>query len=94
MVGTYKYKSKMATAISFIAAFILYIGKDELSKILPPEYAFLAGAIVLLAGYVYTQSTENTRVDIAEQRILENILAKESDTPETETDVAGDEDVC
>ena len=85
----------MATAISFIAAFILYMGKDELSKILPPEYAFLAGAIVLVAGYVYTQGTENIRVDVAEQMVLEK-LAKDDTlkTAENEDVVAGDDDVC
>lgn len=63
---SYKYKSKIATAVSFIAAAIIYIGKDELAQIMPPEYASLASLIVLIAGYVLTQSTENKRVNIAE----------------------------
>ena len=70
-IPTYKYKSKIATAVSFIAAFILYIGKDEIAKILPAEYAFLAGLIVLAAGYIASQGTENTRVKVAEQRVHE-----------------------
>lgn len=65
-IESYKYKSKIATAIGFIAAFVVYVGKDELAKLLPAEYAFIASFIVILAGYILTQSTENKRVNIAE----------------------------
>lgn len=71
MVESYKYKSKIATAISFLAALIVYVGKDELTKIMPQEYAYLAPIIVIVAGYVLAQSTENKRVDVAEQIITE-----------------------
>lgn len=99
MVETYKYKSKIATAISFIAAFIVYIGKDGLAQIIPLEYANLIPIIVLIAGYIITQTTENKRVDIAEQLVLENI-AKESVDPtepvmNDEYEIVGDvEDGC
>ena len=66
---SYKNKSKIATLLSFIAAFIVYMGKDEIAKLLPAEYAFLAGLIVLIAGYFVTQQTENKRVDVAEQLV-------------------------
>ena len=68
-IQSYKYKSKIATAISFIAAFLVYIGKDELAKVMPTEWAYLAPIIVLIAGYILTQGTENKRVNIAEQLI-------------------------
>ena len=71
MVTTYKYKSKIATAISFIAALIAYLGKDGLTEIMPAEYAFLIPIIIFCAGYVLTQSTENKRVEVAEQMIIE-----------------------
>ena len=89
MVETYKYKSKLATAISFIAAFIIYVGKDEIAKILPAEYAFLAGIIVLIAGYIVTQGTENTRVDVAQQMIKEKYTTDIE--PDSET-ISGDND--
>ena len=73
MVKTYKYKSKIATAISFIAAFIAYIGKDGLTQIIPAEYANCIPIIVLIAGYILTQTTENKRVDVAEQMIYEQM---------------------
>ena len=68
---SFKYKSKIATAISFIAAFIAYIGRDGLAEVMPAEYAYLVPIIVFLAGYILSQSTENTRVDVAEQLIKE-----------------------
>jgi len=71
MVETYKYKSKIATAMSFIAALIAYLGKDGLTAIMPAEYANIIPIIVFIAGYILTQSTENKRVDVAEQMMLE-----------------------
>lgn len=71
MVETYKYKSKIATAIAFLAALITYLGRDGLTEIMPEEYAFLIPIIVFCAGYVLAQSTENKRVDVAEQMIIE-----------------------
>jgi len=73
MVKSYKYKSKIATAISFIALFIMYAGKDKIAELLPAEYAFLAGIIVTIATYIYTQSTEDKRVRTAEKIIEEKI---------------------
>ena len=65
-IQSYKYKSKIATAVSFLAAFIVYIGRDELAKLLPTEWAYLTPIIILVAGYIATQGTENKRVNIAE----------------------------
>ena len=82
MVETYKYKSKIATAVSFISALIAYLCKDGLTAIMPPEYANLIPILVFAAGYVLTQSTENKRVDIAEQLVLENIAKENLDPTE------------
>ena len=102
MIQTYKYKSKIATAISFIAAFIAYIGKDGLAQIIPAEYANLIPIIVLIAGYIVTQTTENKRVDVAEQIMLEkfaSLVPTEDVDPATEYDneeypEVGDDDGC
>lgn len=67
MVESYKNKSKTANAIVFLAGLITYIGVDNLSKIIPAEYAYLAPVIVMIAGYIIVQTTENTRVEVAEQ---------------------------
>ena len=79
MVQSYKNKSKTANAIVFLAGLITYIGVDNLSKIIPAEYAYLAPIIVMIAGYIIVQTTENTRVEIAEQLAIQNI---KSDTDE------------
>ena len=71
MTKTYKYKSKIATAISFLAALIAYLGRDGLTEILPAEYAYLIPIIIFCAGYILTQTTENKRVEIAEKMLLE-----------------------
>ena len=102
MVESYKYKSKIATAISFLAALIVYVGKDELTKILPAEWAYLAPIIVLIAGYILTQSTEDKRVDIAELLVHAKYNPIEDVDPATEYEnlneeydiLVGDEDEC
>ena len=71
MVESYKYKSKAANAIVFIAGLITYIGVDNLAKVMPKQWAYLAPIIVMIAGYIIVQTTENTRVERAEQIITE-----------------------
>lgn len=101
MVETYKYKSKIATAISFIAALIAYLGKDGLTQIMPAEYAFLIPILIFCAGYVLTQSTENKRVNVAEQMILEKLgnenpiedIDPTSEYENTDYPVSGDDDI-
>lgn len=79
MVESYKFKSKLATAISFLAALIVYLGKDGLAQVMPQEYAYLIPIIVFAAGYVATQKTENTRVETAEQMVHEEYAQVENE---------------
>ena len=108
MVETYKYKSKFATAIAFIAALISYLGKDGLAQFIPEEYAFLIPLLVFAAGFVLAQSTEDKRVEVAEQMVHEqyneptsgedDIVVDPTINEETENDnenndmIVGDED--
>ena len=71
MVQSYKNRSKLANAIVFLAGLITYIGVDNLAKIMPKEWAYLAPIIVMIAGYIIVQTTENTRVEVVEQIITE-----------------------
>ena len=71
MVESYKTKSQIATAAAFIAGLIVYVGKDNLATIVPPEYANWIPIIVLVAGYILAQVTENKRVEVAEQLVHE-----------------------
>lgn len=80
MVQSYKYKSKAANAIVFLAGLITYIGKDMLAQVMPKELAYLAPVIVLIAGYITVQTTENIRVGVAEQKAIEDYEAKLNET--------------
>ena len=71
MVESFKYKSKITTAVSFLAALVVYLGRDGLAEVMPAEYAYLIPIIVFCAGYVATQQTENIRVATAEQMVHE-----------------------
>ena len=87
MTESYKVQSKIATAVSFIAAIIVYIGKDELAKLLPVEWASITPIIVLIAGYIATQKTENIRVATAEQMVHDEYIS----TADSEAQVLNDE---
>lgn len=78
MVESYKTKSKIATAAAFIAGLIVYLGQDQIASVIPVEYANWVPIIVLIAGYILAQSTENKRVEIAEQLQLEKIAKNET----------------
>ena len=96
-IKSYKYKSKIATIIGFLAAFIVYVGKEEIAKLLPAEYAFLAGFIVIIAGYIVAQGTEDKRVNVAETLVHAQYHPTEETDPATEYEnesypVVGDDD--
>lgn len=82
MIQSYKYKSKAANIIVFAAGLITYIGKDNLLQILPENYRYLAPILVLIAGYLVVQSTENTRVEVAEKLVHEQYAPEESGVDE------------
>ena len=79
MVESYKNKSKIANILVFTAGLITYIGVDNLTKIMPAEYAYLAPIIVMVAGYIIVQNTEDRRVNVAEQLITEKYSTHVSD---------------
>ena len=74
---SYKIPSKVTNLIVFIAAFIVYIGRDGLLQILPEQLAYLAPIIVLIAGYIAAQKTEDKRVEVAEQLAVENHIQEQ-----------------
>ena len=94
MVESYKYKSKIATAIAFIAGFIAYVGKDGLNQIVPKEYSFIIPILIFGATYILTQSTENKRVEVAEELIHEQYQNDDDPTiPEDEIITYDDDEV-
>ena len=91
MVESYKYKSQIATAAALIAGLIVYIGKDNLATIVPAQYANWIPIIVMIAGYVLAQVTENKRVEVAEQMVHEE-YQNEDDDPTIEDELLEDYD--
>ena len=72
MVESYKYKSKIATAIGFLATIIVSLGKDGLTKIIPAEYVWIIPVLVTIASWILAQKTEDKRVVVAEQKAIED----------------------
>lgn len=89
-IESYKTKSQIATAAAFIAGLIVYIGQDKLATIVPAEYANWILIIVLIAGYILAQTTENKRVDVAEQIVREE-YDPTAEEEEDDTEVVGDD---
>lgn len=91
-IESYKTKSQIATAAAFIAGLIVYIGQDKLATIVPAEYANWIPIIVLIAGYILAQTTENKRVDVAEQIVREEYTDPTAEEiEEDDTEVVGDD---
>ena len=91
-IQSYKIPSRIWTAVSFLAAFIVYIGKDGLAQIIPGEYAYIIPIIVLIAGYIATQKSEEKRVNVAEQLVHEQYNDPTAEEEFLEDDVVGEED--
>lgn len=70
MVESYKFKSKLATAIGGIATVISVLGVDQLQAAFP-GYGQWIPVIVALATWYVSQTTENKRVEVAEQLVHE-----------------------
>ena len=96
MVETYKYKSKIATAIAFIAMIIVSLGKDGLTQIIPAEYVWTIPVIVGIATWILAQKTEDKRVDVAEHMVYEQIAKDNVDPtePVLNPEYECDEDGC
>ena len=77
MTESYKIQSKITNAIVFLAGLITYLGVDNLAKVMPKELAYLAPIIVMIAGYIAVQATENKRVQNAEKIIEEQYTDNE-----------------
>ena len=69
-IESYKTKSKIATAIGGIATIISVLGVEQLNSLFPGYGQFIP-AIVALATWYLSQTTENKRVEVAEQLVHE-----------------------
>ncbi|MBQ6098974.1 MAG: hypothetical protein IJL02_03830 [Methanobrevibacter sp.] len=96
MVESFKYKSKIATAVAFIAMIITALGKDGLTQIIPAEYVWTIPVLIGAASWILAQKTEDHRVEVAEEIVHEqyNDVDPTTETEietNTENDVVGDD---
>ena len=96
MVESFKYKSKIATAIAFIEMIITALGKDGLTQIIPAEYVWTIPVLIGAASWILAQKTEDHRVEVAEEMVHEqyNDVDPTTETEietNTEDDVVGDD---
>lgn len=71
MTESYKFKSKLTTAIGAICTIITTLGVDQLEAIFPHWGKFIP-AIVAIATWYSSQTTEDTRVERAEKIAIED----------------------
>ena len=90
MVESYKFKSKLATAIGGIATVITTLGIGQLEAIFP-QFGKYIPVVVAIATWYLSQTTENKRVEVAEQLVHEQY---NDPTPDVLNDeyTSGDED--
>ena len=86
-IESYKYKSKIATAIGFLATIIVSLGKDGLTKIIPAEYVWIIPVLVTIASWILAQKTEDHRVVVAEQKAIEDYKNEIITTDNDDVDV-------
>ena len=79
MIESYKFKSKLATAIGGICTIISVLGIQQLTEIFP-GYGQYIPAIVALATWYLSQTTENKRVAVAEKLAVINYEAENNST--------------
>ena len=96
MVESFKCKSKIATAVAFIAMIITALGKDGLTQIIPAEYVWTIPVLIGAASWILAQKTEDHRVEVAEEIVHEqyNDVDPTTETEietNTENDVVGDD---
>ena len=89
MTESYKFKSKLATAIGAICTIISIVGVNQLQTILPSFSEYIP-IIFAFATWYISQNTENKRVEIAEKLIEEKYIDNDP-ASEYETEPAGDE---
>lgn len=69
--ATYKYKSRLITAIAFVAMLLAAITPDAWQSLLPNQYWVFIPTIITILTYLSTQISEEKRVEIAEKIVLE-----------------------
>ena len=70
---SFKLPSQVTNAIVFIAMFIV-ANQEFLTNHVPTEYSTILSTVIVIAGYIATQYTENKRVSVAEELATSNTV--------------------
>ena len=66
MVESFKNYSKLINLVVFICGLITFLGVENLRTVIPENFQYLIPVIVLSAGYILVQLSEDKRVERAE----------------------------
>lgn len=91
MTTTYKYKSRLITAISFLITILAFISADEWASVLPHDFVFLAPTIVAIIGYIGSQLSEEARVVRAEEMAVAEAKTRDDGIIINEEPILNDE---
>lgn len=64
-----KNYSRAVNIIVFICSLITYLGVDGLNNIVPDEYKYIIPTIIMIAGFILVQLSEEKRVTRAEELV-------------------------
>lgn len=69
--ATYKYKSRLITAMAFVAMLLAAITPDAWQSLLPNQYWVFIPTIIAILTYLSAQISEEKRVEVAETIVIE-----------------------
>lgn len=78
MVESFKNYSKFINIVVFICGLISFLGVEGLKGFIPAEYQYLIPTIVMVAGYILVQLSEDKRVSRAEEIVRGEVDVKKS----------------
>lgn len=74
MTESFKNYSKLINILVFICGLISFLGVEGLKGFIPAEYEYLVPTIVMIAGYILVQLSEDKRVERAENIATDKVL--------------------
>lgn len=64
-----KNYSRAVNIIVFVCSLITYLGVDGLNNIVPDQYKYIIPTIIMIAGFILVQLSEDARVQRAEELV-------------------------
>lgn len=64
-----KNYSRAVNIIVFVCSLITYLGVDGLNNIIPDQYKYVIPTIIMIAGFILVQLSEEKRVNRAEELV-------------------------